>query len=374
MGNNEASRFERLKKYMAKEGYDATVVISPENTVYFTGTYVLTQVDIRDRLLITVLPASGEPTVIACLIEKFTVDSESWIKDKRYYVEHKENPIVLLADVLKEKGLANGKIGIELNYLTADYYMELMKRVPGINLSECSHIFGYVKMIKDAVEIQYLTEAANLTREAFEEALTEVHPGCTEKAFADRVKIHMLEKGAETVAFFAMGSGDNCLQAHHIPNDDIMEAGDMMRLDFGCRYKWQYNSDIARTVMLGTPNPKYLDIYKRFSEAYEQIALNMKVGVSAKDIYNICVEKMKEVGLPFNCSHIGHSLGIGVHEYPMLGPSFDCPLEENMVFCLEPVVLAENRMFHHEDLIQITANGPKMLSNNSFKPEVLIIK
>ena len=374
MGNGESNRFERLKKYMVKEGYDATVVISPENTVYFTGTYVMTQTDIRDRLLITVLPASGEPTVIACLIEKFTVDSESWIKDKRYYVEHKESPIAFLAEVLEEKGLSKGKIGIELNYLTADYYMELIKRMPGVSLSECSQLFGYVKMIKDQVEIQYLTEAANLTREAFEQALTEVHPGCTEKTFADKVKIHMIETGADSIAFFAMGSGDNCVQAHHIPNETIMNDGDMMRLDFGCKYKWQYNSDIARTVMLGTPNPKYLDIYKRFSDAYEQVALNMKVGVNTKDIYALCVDKMKEVGLPFNCSHIGHSLGIGVHEYPMLGPSFDCPLEENMVFCLEPVILTEDRMFHHEELILITADGPKMLSNHSFKPEVMAIK
>ena len=50
-----SERYERLKKLMARENLDVTVVISPENTLYFAETYIMTQASIRDRLAIAVL-------------------------------------------------------------------------------------------------------------------------------------------------------------------------------------------------------------------------------------------------------------------------------------------------------------------------------
>ena len=59
-----SERYERLKKLMARENLDVTVVISPENTLYFAETYIMTQSSIRDRLAIAVLPLEQEPAFI----------------------------------------------------------------------------------------------------------------------------------------------------------------------------------------------------------------------------------------------------------------------------------------------------------------------
>ena len=374
MNSFEEKRYERLKKRMAKDNYDVTVALSTANTIYFTGTYITTQVDDPERLLITVLPAEGEPTVIGCIIEKTIIDSETWIQDRRYYTQFKQNPILMLADVLEEKGLVGGKIGIELNYLTADYYMDLVKRLPKSNFCDCSVIFSEVKMIRDSREIEYLTEAARLTNAAFNQALTEMHPGCTEREFASKVKVHMIENGANSIAFFAAGYGDNTLLNHHVPDDTVLESGDIFRLDFGCKYKWQYNSDLGRTVMIGTPNPKYLDIYQRYSEAYAQIVEGMKVGITGKEFHNHCVQVMKKMGIPFTAGAVAHSIGVAIKELPILGAAYDYTLEENMVFCLEPWAIVDGRQYHHEELILVTNNGPKILSNDKTKPELYCIK
>lgn len=81
------------KSIWREDGIDVAVIISPANTIYFSETYIMTQKDIPDRLAITVLPLSGEPAIIACCIEQNTVDSETWIKDRRYYVEFQQSPI-----------------------------------------------------------------------------------------------------------------------------------------------------------------------------------------------------------------------------------------------------------------------------------------
>ena len=370
---NNLSRYDRLKRYMEEEGLDVTVVISPENTLYFAETYIMTQTDIRDRLAIVVLPLSGEPAMIACGIEQGTVEAETWIKDKRYYIEFQESPIQFLTDVLNEKGLIKKKVGIELDYLMAHYYKELVERMPGADFVSCTRLFDKVKMIKEDKEIAILSEAANITRESLEKALTEVHPGCTERLFSSKVKINMLKGGADKISFFVMGSGAKSIQVHALPDDTVMEDGEVMRLDFGGLFKGNYQSDFARTVMIGKPNPKYLDIYNRLTEVYQHVISCMKIGVTAAELYDICSRKFKEYNLPFSSPHIGHSLGIGLHEFPMLSPKEDFALEENMVFNIEPIVVAEGRMFHMEDLIQITPEGPKILSNHDFNPGVLSI-
>lgn len=370
---NNLSRYDRLKRYMEEEGLDVTVVISPENTLYFAETYIMTQTDIRDRLAIVVLPLSGEPAMIACGIEQGTVEAETWIKDKRYYIEFQESPIQFLTDVLNEKGLIKKKVGIELDYLMAHYYKELVERIPGADFVSCTRLFDKVKMIKEDKEIAILSEAANITRESLEKALREVHPGCTEQLFSSKVKINMLKGGADKISFFVMGSGTKSIQVHALPDDTVMEDGEVMRLDFGGLFKGNYQSDFARTVMIGKPNPKYLDIYNRLTEVYQHVISCMKIGVTAAELYDICSRKFKEYNLPFSSPHIGHSLGIGLHEFPMLSPKENFALEENMVFNIEPVVVAEGRMFHMEDLIQITPEGPKILSNHDFNPGVLSI-
>lgn len=370
---NNLSRYDRLKRYMEEEGLDVTVVISPENTLYFAETYIMTQTDIRDRLAIVVLPLSGEPAMIACGIEQGTVEAETWIKDKRYYIEFQESPIQFLTDVLNEKGLIKKKVGIELDYLMAHYYKELVERMPGADFVSCTRLFDKVKMIKEDKEIAILSEAANITRESLEKALTEVHPGCTERLFSSKVKINMLKGGADKISFFVMGSGAKSIQVHALPDDTIMKDGEVMRLDLGGLFKGNYQSDFARTIMIGNPNPKYLDIYNRLTQVYQHVISCMKIGVTAAELYNICSRKFKEHSLPFSSPHIGHSLGIGLHEFPMLSPKEDFALEENMVFNIEPIVVAEGRMFHMEDLIQITSEGPKILSNHDFNPGVLSI-
>lgn len=367
------SRYERLKSYMAEEKLDAAVIISPANTIYFSETYIMTQTDIPDRLAITVLPMNGEPAIIACCIEQNTVDSETWIKDRRYYVEFQQSPIDFLADVLEERGLAGGRIGIELGFLTAAYYQELIARMPGVNLVNCKRIFEKVRMIKEPQEIKYLSDAANITRVALEKGLMEVHPGCTEREFANKVKTHMINDGLSSIDFFVMGACEKSLMVHALPTDNVMRSGDLMRLDFGGVGEGHYLSDFARTVMIGQLNDKYVDIYSKMCETQEEIFSHIKAGVPASELFRVCADGMAKRGLPFSIPHIGHSLGIECHEFPMISPVEDFALEENMVFNIEPVVMTEGRMFHFEDLVLVKKDGYQLLSNTQVNPGLLRI-
>ena len=100
LDETRGARFQRCKPYMEQENLDAIIAISPENVLYFAETYIQTQTSIRDRLAIAVMPLSSEPAMIACKIEEPTVETETWIKDRRYYVEAQQSPIALLATMV----------------------------------------------------------------------------------------------------------------------------------------------------------------------------------------------------------------------------------------------------------------------------------
>lgn len=367
-------RYDKLKKEMQKQNFDVVIAISPESVLYFSETYIQTQKSIRDRLAIAVLPVEQDPAMIACVIEAPTVEDECWIKDRRYYFEFKESPIQFLVDVLKERGLTDKRIGIEMDYLSAHYYQELTAFLPAVKLESCLHTFHVVRSIKEENEIKILTMAALSTRDAYLKAMKEVHPDDLETEFSKRIAKYMIDAGCVSIEFLVMGTGDRSILAHGLPENVPMVGGTHGRIDFGGTFE-HYNSDVARTFMIGKPNPKHADIFDRMMEVYVAAVEACKLGAPANSVYFKAKEISDKAGLPFNRVHSGHGLGLSVHEYPMLAPGNETPLETNMVMCVEHAVHVDGFRYHIEDLVQITPRGPVVLSApEGFTPTYQIIE
>lgn len=371
--SGKSTRFDRIRQEMPKHGLDVVIAISPENVLYFGETYIQTQKSIRDRLAIAILPLEQDPTMIACVIEEHTVEDETWIQDKRYYFEFKESPIQFMIDALAEKGLTDKKIGIELDYLSAHYYRELMEKLPNAQLYSGADVFNVVRSIKEPEEIKKLQYAAIATRTAFEQAASETHVGDLESDFGKRIAKRMIDAGCATIEFLVMGTGDRSILVHGLPADVPMQNGTHGRIDFGGLFD-HYFSDVARTFCIGKPNPKHLDVFSRMLEAYKSAIDACVVGAPANAPFFAAKQKCAEVGIPFNRVHEGHGLGLSVHEYPMLAPGNTSLLEENMVMCVEHAVHVDGFRYHIEDLIQITKTGPVILSEpDGFDPKMHFI-
>jgi len=80
--------------------------------------------------------------------------------------------------------------------------------------------------------------------------------------------------------------------------------------------------------------------------------------------FNAVKDEFKRQGLPFSMPHIGHGMGIGLHEFPMLEPGNDIKLQAGMVLNIEPMAVVESRQeaYHTEDLAEVTANGARLLT------------
>jgi len=366
-------RNERMKKLMGKKDMDTVVALSLENVLYSTGAYIMTQRAIRDRLEIAVLPKKGEPVFIVCKIEERLAKEETWIEDMRTYIEFKESPIQFLVTVLKEMGLEKGRIGIEQHYLTAYHHAELINAMPDAEFVECQNIFDEIQMVKEPGEIEILAKAAKGTRKAVDAAFISAKVGDTEKQLANQIIINLLNQGVDELSFMVLGTGKRSMYAHPTPGDTPLCAGDILRVDFGGLFSG-YFSDLARTAVVGNPSPIQADVYKKLASIQKEVIYNLQVGVRFCDVYNKCEELYKEKDLPFNMPHIGHGLGVGLHEHPIINPLNEEKVQENMVINVEPLVVYGDGAYHIEDLILTTKNNPKILTESLMSDKIPVIK
>ena len=94
-------------------------------------------------------------------------------------------------------------------------------------------------------------------------------------------------------------------------------------------------------------------------EAEHITAEAMQAGVKVIDVHNAVKQYYKSKGHEYNRAFIGHSIGIGCHELPFLGPSDgEWILASGMFFQVEPGMTIGNARIHTEDSFIVTNQGP----------------
>src|SRR5262249_43069914 len=89
---------------------DAVIAVSPENVRYIADVEISTHALIRYRLGLIVWAKGKQPVMWLCKVEEGYARQESWIGDIRSFKEFVTPPMRLVADILREKGLAGGRV------------------------------------------------------------------------------------------------------------------------------------------------------------------------------------------------------------------------------------------------------------------------
>jgi len=354
-------RIRKLREMMGD--LDAVVATSLENTYYFSGSYIMTIRAIPDRLALALIPRDSEPTFLVCVIEESLVRKESPIEDIRSYVEFAENPADLLGKVLKEKDLDRATIGIEARHLTAAYRHRLDRIAPGVTWRPVDDLLGRIRAIKARFEVEALTRGAEATERAIIDSWSNARIGHTERMVALDMANGMLEGGLDIVSFLCMGAGSHCGDAHPTPGSRKLRKGDLIRCDVGGLYD-HYQTDVARTGVLGKPTTAQRRRYQAIFEAQQNVIEAMKPGTPARELWSLAAKTVRSHGYEFTAPHIGHSIGIGLHEDPMIQPFNDASVEEGMIFYVEPFMRTGPRdAYHVEDLVMVTPDGGVVLTD-----------
>ena len=152
---------------------------------------------------------------------------------------------------------------------------------------------------------------------------------------------------------------------HAIPTQKKIESGDIITIDFGCKYQG-YCSDMTRTIFVDFVQDYIKPIYNLVLKNQELTIKEMYDGANTR-----IISKMVENDFKLNrfdlVHALGHGVGLEVHEEPIISSKRgDFILRENMILTNEPGIYIPGKFgVRIEDTIVITKHGAKSLTNSN---------
>jgi Xaa-Pro dipeptidase len=408
----------RLTKYMTESGIDAVVTWSPYNVRYLTGYWCWLAPLFKECMVspggsgelaqknIAFVPMQGEPCLV--LEPLWAVNAvNSWVEDVRVAGggrlmpgeeprgasakmerisalvragEWPTGPWEVLAGVVSERGLEHGRIGVDLDGVTASDRAVLQRALPGADLLNCSNLLRLVRAQKTQEEIAAIEEAAQIAEDAASAAFKRVRAGSTLAQVSGEFRVCLGAAGADFdhFAIAPLGLGIMSDGPYELP---VNEA---FYLDFGC-VKDGWFSDSGVTLCIGDIDAIAAEQYEAVRDAVAGAADMLRPGTLSSTVQDAMVRSLAECGISESFPH-GHGLGREIRDYPLLMPAngnsirddcvdvpADLPLEDGMVLNLEaPVFTPGSRSVHCEQTFVVTADGYRPLGTQDRASPVLV--
>jgi Xaa-Pro dipeptidase len=364
-------RQERARKLMSENSLDAIVLMEGTSLGYFTG--------IRwwggERLFALVLPVKGSAFYVCPAFEEGRAheqiagapdgdhpDLRTWQED--------ENPYQRVAQGLKERGIGNGKLGIEetVHFVFAD---GIAHAAPQATLVSATPVTAGCRMIKSTHEIALMRLACQVTLTAYEAVYHALREGMTQEQVEDLIAAAYGQLGFPGEA--SVQVGEYSALPHGSSTPQVIREGTIVMIDDGCTVEG-YQSDITRTFVLGKPSKeagdkmnKVFDIVHRAQSAALAAA---RPGAECGTVDTAARKVITDAGYgpdyKYFSHRLGHGIGMDEHEWPYLVRGNTTKLVPNITTSNEPGIYIPGEFgIRLEDDMHITENGAELFTPQS---------
>jgi len=380
----------RVEQVMEKYRIDALVATTPENVAYLTGFWTLTSLRHRARQNYAVI-CKKEMTA-DMIISKGLVDhplqENSWVGQFYLYGEfyfapvsrnglddesrnlfqtmdrlpNHKSALEALIHCLKDHGLSKGWIGVDQGSDTLFLGEALERHLPGLKTKPAYDLFREIRILKTPEEVQRIQGATEVAEKALSEAIKAIEEGVSEKELALIFKEAVVRQGG-IPTLECIGGGPRGAFPSVEPSDRGVGKGDLVRFDVGCLWH-AYHADIARTAILGPPNPKQEKYHDALVAGQGRILAALKPGVVIAELFKMGMKETRGKGISdYQRHHLGHGNGIEGYDLPLISPDNESELEPGMVFCVEtPYYEPGFGGLQIEDIVEITSSGYQRLT------------
>jgi Xaa-Pro dipeptidase len=354
------SRLAAAQRLMAENGLDAIVVGPGSSLRYFTGA----EWGLSERFLGLVLGRSGDPVWVAPAFEedrarqqiKLGADVRAWQED--------ESPYALVSAVLKERGAAGGRVGIE-EMLPFAFSDGVAQAAPAARLVPATPVTAGCRMVKDAHETGLMRRACLLTLTAYRAVFASLREGLTVGQVSGWVAAAHHRLGVRGGALVLFGS--DAAFPHGTAKPRALARGDVVLIDGGCRVHG-YESDITRTGVFGAPpterQRRVWDLVRRAQQAAFDAA---RPGVECQAVDAAARRVVEDGGFgpgyKYFSHRLGHGIGLDGHEWPYMVHGNTTRLGPGITFTDEPGIYIPGELgIRHEDTVAVTENGCENLA------------
>lgn len=287
----------------------------------------------------------------------------------------------------------------------AQFARSLASLAPAVEIRDLHPLVARLRAVKDRHEVAALREAARIAGVGLIEAMRAARPGLNDREIGGLMEYVWKREGAQRAAFTPIVmSGPNLMTLFTLQRerynavDHVMQAGELLFIDYGAAEWNMYGSDLCRTIPVSgrftADQRKYYDIVL---EAQEAAIAAIRPGVMMVDVIKRAAEVFQRHGLQpnediarmgvdrvwglmpspthyltrdagitrysaagFGVRDLGHMVGLEATD----GRDWSRPLEAGMVVTIEPKLYIPERQIAImiEDEILVTPGGHENLS------------
>ena len=377
-------RISKVRKSMDEKNIEVLIVTDPSNMAWLTGydgwSFYVHQC--------VVLSLEGEPFWYGRGMDangaKLTVfmQHENIIGYPDDYVQNPEkHPMDYLSEILTEKNWAQKTIGVEKDnyYFSASCLESLQRNLVQANFVDSTGLVNWQRTVKSPRELEFMRKAAKIVEKMHARIFEVMEPGMRKNDLVAEIYHSGItgteDGGGDYAAIVPMTPTGADASAPHLTWDDQPipnNSGTFFEIA-GC-YR-RYHCPLSRTIYLGQPPQKYLDVEKAVLEGIEAGLEAAKPGNFAEDIEAAWRKTISKYGYEKE-SRCGYAIGLSYPpDWGERTVSFrkgdKTVLEPNMTFHFMPALWFDDWGLETTESIVITDSGVETLAN---VPRKLFVK
>jgi Xaa-Pro aminopeptidase len=374
-------RLARLRARFAEAGIDAYFGVRAEHMRYLTG-FALGNGEEKVAGNSGQFLVAGEEVVVLA-DSRYTIQARREAPEARLFEAYGDLP-ARWPEIVESVGAR--RVGVEAGFVSQAVWTRLAEAAPDIELVPVEGWVEADRATKEPAELESIAAACAVADRALATLLPRIKDGTTESALALELEWQMRTNGAEALAFdVACLAGPQAALPHGSPGDRPVTTGQVLLFDFGAQVAG-YRSDMTRTLFVGEPSSRDLEVYETVARAQAEAIEAVETAVEAarggaplpsgRAIDTVARAVIDEAGHGPHFGHgTGHGIGLATHEAPSLGKSApETPLPSPTVFSVEPGIYLDGETgVRIEDLVAIDAAAGTVRRLTRFPREVLVV-
>lgn len=380
------ARIDKLRFEMEKTEVSALVLTTRDNVEFLCG-FSTPSWRLGEKRFWLLVPVDSDPVLFVDQVHDINALETTPIEDIRIWGTGGIGNVDLLADTVREFGLATSKIGLELGAassmrMTPGEFGELNTALPNSLFVDCDEIVGRSRMVKSPLEIERIRKAVAITEKGFATAFQFAKAGITEHDLISEIAQEWLRSGADTpyngnnYGYLSLQAG-RVLQMTPSPVDRKIQLGDLIQVDGGASYRG-YTADIYRNAFIGSELPCLIARYADGTRhVVDSILQAITPGITSSELCAVAETAIDEIDFgkfrrPLSNAvgneagiYVGHAIGFSVHEHPTIQPGDETPWVPGMCGAIEiPFGDDEVGYLQWEDNFLVTDSGVEVLSES----------
>jgi Xaa-Pro aminopeptidase len=340
-------RRELMRRMMDANGFDALAFLTGDFFQWATNFHV--DVQPWERPIVTLVPRDGEPFAIMNELStnhlRGTVERGTmWVKDVTIYSEHPRLGSRLplraqwsetAADLLRQKGLARSRIGVDS---AGGPFGRVPSLLPEVKLVPCVAEMRELRFVKCEEELAVHRDAGALSDWGQERYRENIRPGrrlqeldfTLAAMIAEEAARRFPGENAEIRTWTLSGPASASPHGDGVPTGAAIENGHGIVNICNVRLNGMITEN-ERTFFVGKPTNRQAALYEAARAANEAGAAAAVAGNPVAAIDAAAQAVIEKAGFGDLILHrTGHGMGVQGHEYP-----------DDMPFCYRPLLTGE---------------------------------